>query len=187
MVSPELTVESSSPLALPQPIELRDVAELAEAADRVVERFVRGYSGLLPGVEIHHIGATAMPFGHTKGDVDLNLRVCASDFANVADVLRRTCRAAQSEHWTDTFASFACDGYELPLGLQLTQAGSESDFLLELRDRLRSDSALLRRYDDCKLTAAPRGAGEYWRAKDAFLSNVLRPRREQSSDRPQNH
>jgi hypothetical protein len=83
MVPPEFTEERSSPLALPQPIELRDVAELAEAAERVVERFVRVYSGLLPGVEIHHIGATAMPFGHTKGDVDLNLRVCASDFAKV--------------------------------------------------------------------------------------------------------
>jgi GrpB-like predicted nucleotidyltransferase (UPF0157 family) len=160
-------------LALPNPVELRDVGELAEAADRLVERFQRAYSGLLPGVEIHHIGATAMPFGHTKGDVDLNLRVAAPDFTYVIEVLRRTCRVAQPENWTDTFASFACDGYELPLGIQLTQVDSESDFLLALRDRLRSDAALLRRYDDCKLRAAPHGAEEYWRAKDAFLESVL--------------
>ena len=91
----------------------------------------------------------------------------------MVDVFRRTCRVAQPENWAETFASFACDGYELPLGIQLTQADSESDFLLALRDRLRSDPALLRRYDDCKLSAAPNGAEEYWRAKDAFLGAVI--------------
>ena len=65
-------------MASPNAVELRDISEFAEAADRTFERFLRVYSGLLPGVEIHHIGATAMPFGHTKGDVDLNLRVAHS-------------------------------------------------------------------------------------------------------------
>jgi GrpB-like predicted nucleotidyltransferase (UPF0157 family) len=160
-------------VASPDAVKLRDVGEVAESADRMVEQFRRAYSGLLPGVEIHHIGATAMPFGYTKGDVDLNLRVAAPDFSDVVEVLRRTCRVAQPENWTDTFASFACDGYELPLGIQLTQVHSESDFLLALRDRLRSDTALLRRYDDCKLSAAPGGADAYWRAKDAFLGAVI--------------
>lgn len=139
----------------------------------MVEQFRRAYFGLLPGVEIHHIGATAMPFGHTKGDVDLNVRVAAHDFTDVVEVLRRTCRVAQPENWTATFASFACDGYELPLGLQITQVHSENDFLLALRDRLRSDAALLRRYDDCNLRAAPDGTDVYWRAKDAFLGAVI--------------
>jgi GrpB-like predicted nucleotidyltransferase (UPF0157 family) len=160
-------------VALPNAVELRDISEFAEAADCMFERFLRVYSSLLPGVEIHHIGATAMPFGHTKGDVDLNIRVAAPDFTYVVEVLRRTCRVAQPENWTETFASFACDGYELPLGIQLTQVDSESDFLLALRDRLRSDAALLRGYDDCKLNAAPDGPEAYWRAKDAFLGAVI--------------
>lgn len=160
-------------MASPRPIELRDVGDVAEAAARIVERFMSEYSGLLPGVEIHHIGATAMPFGHTKGDVDVNVRVCAADFSHVVGALRRTCRVAQAENWTTTFASFACDGYELPLGVQLTQIDSASDFLLSLRDRMRSDHDLLLQYDACKLRAASSGADEYWRAKDAFLSAVL--------------
>jgi GrpB-like predicted nucleotidyltransferase (UPF0157 family) len=161
------------PLALANGVELRDVGEVAETADRVVEQFRHSYASLLPGVEIHHIGATAMPFGHTKGDVDVNVRVAAPDFTNVVELFRRTCRIAQPENWTDTFASFACDGYELPLGIQITQVHSENDFLLALRDRMRSDTALLRRYDDCKLSAAPDGADAYWRAKDAFLRPVI--------------
>jgi GrpB-like predicted nucleotidyltransferase (UPF0157 family) len=159
-------------MALPNAVVLRDISEFAEAADRMLERFLRVYFSLLPGVEIHHIGATAMPFGHTKGDVDLNIRVAAPDFTYVVEALRRTCRVAQPENWTETFASFACDGYELPLDIQLTQVDSESDFLLALRDRLRSDAALLREYDDCKFSAAPDGAEGYWRAKDAFLGAV---------------
>jgi GrpB-like predicted nucleotidyltransferase (UPF0157 family) len=161
------------PVALPNAVELRDVGELAETAARVVEQFRHSYASLLPGVEIHHIGATAMPFGHTKGDVDVNLRVAAPDFTNVVERFRRTCRIAQPENWTETFASFACEGYELPLGIQITQVHSENDFLLALRDRMRSDDALLRRYDDCKLSAATEGADAYWRAKDSFLRAVI--------------
>ena len=125
---------------MPDAVDLRDVGEVAGAADRMVEQFRHAYSPLLPGAEIHHIDATAMPFGHTKGDVDLNIRVAALDFADVLEVLRRTCRVAQPENWTETFAS---------------------------------DAALLRRYDDCNLRAAPDGTDVYWRAKDAFLGAVI--------------
>jgi GrpB-like predicted nucleotidyltransferase (UPF0157 family) len=157
----------------PEPVELHAVAELAHAAERVVDRFASEYAGLLPGIEIQHIGATAMPFGHTKGDVDVNLRVGAHEFDGVVDVLRRTCRIAQPENWTHTFASFSLEDYELPLGAQVTVIGSKDDVLVTMRDRLRSDTDLLHRYDDCKARAAPRGAIEYWKAKDAFLGAVL--------------
>jgi hypothetical protein len=46
---------SEYPVALPDAVELCDVGELAESANRMVEQFRRAYSPLLPGVEIHHI------------------------------------------------------------------------------------------------------------------------------------
>jgi hypothetical protein len=60
---------------------LVDVGEVRRAADDVVSAFAADFSPALVGAEIHHIGATALPSGHTKGDVDVNVRVGEADFA----------------------------------------------------------------------------------------------------------
>ena len=66
-------------------------------------------------------------------------------------------------------ASFSAGGYALPLGIQVTVIGSPDDFLLTLRDRMRADPELLRRYDELKVASAAGGAQAYWEAKDRFL------------------
>ena len=60
----------------------------------------------------------------------------------------------------------------MPLGVQVTVIGSADDFLLGLRDRLRADPELLRRYDEVKAAAAAGGADAYWEAKDRFLQEL---------------
>jgi GrpB-like predicted nucleotidyltransferase (UPF0157 family) len=155
------------------PIRLVDVQEIAPTASRVVARFERDCADLLADAEIHHIGATAFPFGHTKGDVDVNVRVVQAQFPLLVAGLRERLTVAQPENWSETFASFSAAGYELPLGVQVTTIGSEDDFLLALRDRMRDDPSLLRRYDDTKVAAAADGAEAYWQAKNALLRELL--------------
>ncbi len=155
-----------------RPVQLRSVQEVAELADRIVGRFRDDVAGVFSG-EVHHIGATAMPFGHTKGDVDVNVRVGEETFSAVVSALGARFAVAQPENWTPTFASFSCDSYELPLGIQLTQIGSPDDFLLALHDRIRADHELVRRYDEIKVGAAPGGKTAYWEAKNAFLRSLL--------------
>src|SRR4051794_39704823 len=101
-------------------MKLRDVAEVAQQAEDLVARFGRDAAGALRGAEVHHIGATAMPFGRTKGDVDVNVRVDASDFAGVVAALQETFDVAQPQNWTPEFASFSTDSYPLPFGIQVT-------------------------------------------------------------------
>ena len=96
-----------------------------------------------------------------------------AQFPAVVNALGEGLDVAQPENWTATFASFSSDGYAFPLGVQVTVIGSPSDFLLALRDRMRSDASLLRRYDNIKVAAASGGADSYWRAKDALLQAVL--------------
>jgi GrpB-like predicted nucleotidyltransferase (UPF0157 family) len=158
----------------PEPVTLFDVAELDGAAAEVVEVFEARFRGSLGGAEVHHIGATALPFGHTKGDVDVNVRIDEADFAAIVDALSARLTVAQPENWTPTFASFSADGYALPLGVQVTVIGSADDFLLSLRDRMRADPDLLRRYDEAKVASASAGAEAYWEAKDRFLQELRR-------------
>ena len=155
------------------PVRLVDINEVSTAALETVAAFEREHADALAGTEVHHIGATALPFGHTKGDVDVNVRVSAARFAAVVAALRERLAVAQPGSWTATFASFSVDGYPLPLGVQVTVAGSADDFLLALRDRMRADPELLRRYDEAKLAAAHAGAVAYWRAKVELLRELL--------------
>jgi GrpB-like predicted nucleotidyltransferase (UPF0157 family) len=156
------------------PVSLFDVAEIREVASDVVAAFEADWRNGLAGAEIHHIGATALPAGRTKGDVDVNVRVSRERFAPVVELLSSQLAIAQPENWTPTFASFSAPGYQLPLGVQVTVIGSDGDFLLDLRDRLRADPELLRRYNELKAEAAPGGSDLYWQAKDQFLQ-ALRP------------
>jgi GrpB-like predicted nucleotidyltransferase (UPF0157 family) len=135
--------------------------------------FERDFSEQLAGAEVHHIGATALPFRHTKGDVDANVRVEDSRFTELVAALSECIAIAQPDNWSESFASFSTDAYDLPLGVQVTSKGTKDDFLLGLRDRMRSDPALLRRYDQAKLAAAAAGADAYWAAKNAILSDLL--------------
>jgi GrpB-like predicted nucleotidyltransferase (UPF0157 family) len=155
------------------PVELRDVSEVAELAGQVVARFEQDLAAVVGDVEVHHIGATAMPFGHTKGDVDVNIRVERRTFPKVVVALRKQHEVAQPDNWTATFASFSTDRYPLPLGVQVTVIGSADDVLLSLRDRMRSEPDLLRRYDERKVSAAPRGQSAYWEAKNDLLQEIL--------------
>jgi GrpB-like predicted nucleotidyltransferase (UPF0157 family) len=157
------------------PISLVDVVEISRVAAEVVAAFKANLSGSLRGAEIHHIGATALPFGHTKGDVDVNVRVGKDHFAAAVESLSARLVIAQPENWTPTFASFSADGYPLPLGVQVTVIGSADDFLLALRDRMRADPEVLRRYDDAKVASAAAGAEAYWRAKDRVLKDLQTP------------
>jgi len=158
-------------------VTLLDVRDVAPAACDVISRFERDFAAALAGLEVHHIGATSLPFGHTKGDVDVNVRATPQAFAPLVAELGKRLSEAQRENWTPTFASFSSSAYALPLGIQVTVIGSRDDFLLALRDRMRDDPELLRRYDDAKVAAASGGAEAYWSAKDALLRVVLSDQR----------
>jgi GrpB-like predicted nucleotidyltransferase (UPF0157 family) len=122
---------------------------------------------------MHHIGATSLPFGQTKGDVDVNVRVDEAQFPLTVTALSERLTVAQPENWSETFASFSANGYELPLGVQVTVIDSNDDFLLPLRDRMRADPSLLRRYNEIKVSAASEGAEAYWKAKNDLLRDIL--------------
>jgi GrpB-like predicted nucleotidyltransferase (UPF0157 family) len=155
------------------PVTLVDVQEIAGVARRVITEFERDFGDALAHAQVHHIGATALPFGQTKGDVDVNVRVGEAQFPMTVSALGERLTVAQPENWSETFASFSAKGYELPLGVQVTVIDSKDDFLLPLRNRMRADPSLLRRYNDIKVAAALEGAEAYWKAKDEILRENL--------------
>jgi GrpB-like predicted nucleotidyltransferase (UPF0157 family) len=156
----------------PEPVRLRSTSELAEISDQVMSELETILRELLPACQVEHIGATSMPDGVTKGDVDLNIRVSPDDFAHAVEALRGPFPVAQPDNWTPTYASFSDPHRALPVGLQVTAIGSPDDFLVPLRDLMRTDAALRHEYDRRKREAAPLGLDGYWAAKNAFLTEI---------------
>jgi GrpB-like predicted nucleotidyltransferase (UPF0157 family)/GNAT superfamily N-acetyltransferase len=154
------------------PVRLWPVEELATDVEAVLQEVRRELRLLAPGVEVEHIGATAMADGLTKGDVDVNLRVDADRFDPVVVALSTRFDIAQPLNWTGTYASFSGTRRGVPVGLQVTVEGSDDDVLVVLRDRLRDDGDLRRRYDAIKRENAAAGRDAYWRAKDDFLRRI---------------
>jgi GrpB-like predicted nucleotidyltransferase (UPF0157 family) len=155
------------------PMTLVDVREIIPIAQHLVASFERDHADLLADAEVHHIGATSLPFGYTKGDVDVNVRVDEAVFPPIVAAFGERLATAQPDNWSATFASFSADGYALPLGVQVTVIGSDADFLLALRDRMRADPPALQRYKAIKQAAASEGPDAYCSAKDRLLRELL--------------
>lgn len=154
------------------PVCLRPVQELRTTVERVLGQIRADLDRLVPGSSVEHIGATALPDGVTKGDLDVNLRIGANEFGDVVERLSARFEIAQPQNWTPTYASFTDSGRALPVGIQVTVEGSPDDFLVAQRDRLLADDRLRREYERVKREAAPSGPDAYWSAKDAFLGRI---------------
>lgn len=132
---------------------------------------------LLPGSpsspEVHHVGATSIPGSWTKGDLDVCVRVSMEQFPAADEVLARNfARNVGSTH-TSTYSSFKDDGAEPQLGIQLVVAGGPEDFFLRLRDRLRTDGALVERLNTLRLRHEGGDMASYRDEKGEFYEIVL--------------
>ena len=153
------------------------VDEFRSQADSIVATVSASIVCFLGGVEIDHIGATAIPGALTKGDVDILVRVPRKDFPSAVATCKGRYAIHQPENWTDDFASFKDDiTFSLPLGIQMVVKDSGSDFFLYLRDRLRTDPQLLTEYNQLKTRHGGGKPGNYWRAKNRFFERMLAER-----------
>lgn len=150
--------------------EVRDSAAATFAEHRAV------VGALIPGAEVEHVGATAVPGAVTKGDVDVLVRVGEPDFPAAVEVLARRYAIHQPDQWTPTFASFRDPQAPEPgVGVQLVVAGSDFDACFgPFRDALIEDAALLAAYNECKRRLDGLGYDAYTEQKAEFVERVLR-------------
>lgn len=157
-----------------------DAERARAAADALFEKTADALLRLLPvSADIRHVGATAVPGCITKGDLDIVVRVAATDFAAADAVLAARYSRNQGSARTDTFAAFEDDAVEPHLGIQLAVIDSADDFFHQFAYALRENSDLLARYNALKKSFDGRPMAEYRAAKDEFIAATLagtRPR-----------
>jgi GrpB-like predicted nucleotidyltransferase (UPF0157 family) len=131
---------------------------------------------LLPHADVQHVGSTAVPGSLTKGDLDIQVRVPASRFAeSEATLALHYPRNLKSTHTTE-FAAFEDPSKDPPLGVQLTAIGGTLDIFWALREILLRRSDLRTEYDELKRVYEGRDMKAYRAAKQKFFSRVRRLR-----------
>lgn len=153
---------------------VRDAAfDTAVAArfDAVVARL----ASIRPGLEVRHVGATAVPGLATKGDLDVTVRVDAADFDAVVAALDAAGLARNpGAHASATGRSFDLDdgAGAVEVGVHVVVRGSDSDDQWHFTRLLRLDPRLAARLDHLKRHHDGGDMAVYRAAKSAFFDGL---------------
>jgi acyl-CoA thioester hydrolase len=153
---------------------VRDAALDAAVADRVAAVVAR-LQALTPGLEVRHVGATAVPGLATKGDLDVAVRVDAADFSAIVAALD----AAGLSRTPGAYASSTGCSFDLDdgrdgvgVGVHVVVRGSDDDDQWHFTRLLRLDSRLVRRLDALKRQHDCGDMAVYRAAKSAFFEGL---------------
>ena len=156
------------------PFRLADTEAAREAADRLYAETIEWLRPVLPeSAEIHHVGATAIPGCLTKGDLDMVVRVEASDFPAADRALDSRYARNTGSVRTECFSAFEQPESVPPLGIQLTAKGGAYDFFHLFVARLLAEPALVACYNDLKRRFEGKPMEDYRAAKSDFIGHVL--------------
>jgi hypothetical protein len=155
------------------PVRFRPSAELAQTAARVLARERRRIGRLPPGSELVLTGASSHPELLTAGDIDLHLRVPATEWRNLVERLRFVYRVVLPEIWQEGFATFEVAGGNPPVGIAVTAIDGEHDRRFRAAwARLAADAAARAAYNELKRTHDGGPEAEYRAAKSAFFDRL---------------
>jgi GrpB-like predicted nucleotidyltransferase (UPF0157 family) len=127
----------------------------------------------IPDAEILHVGSTAVPGSLTKGDLDIQVRVSAEQFASVREKLAGFYAVNEGGFSGHDAISFEDYGSDPHVGVHLTVRGGSGDVQAAFRDLLLASEALRQEYDELKRAYDGDSMEEYRLAKAEFVSRVL--------------
>ena len=128
---------------------------------------------IVPDAMIFHIGSTAIPGSLTKLDLDVQVIVAAERFEEAQRALAASFERNEGNPPTATFASFKDDSSPIPLGVQLTSAGSKDDLDLQRIQTLLAKPENVASYNALKRAHEGRSMKAYREAEAAYLQQLL--------------
>lgn len=137
-------------------------------------RYEREVKNLLPNARVEHVGASSIPLAISKGDLDIFIGV-ESDELNAAIELLTTLGFQEK---ADTLRTSELCMLESTSGddvaFQLVANGSEFEFFLIFRDKLRAAPSLVQQYNALKMSCEGQSQDDYRRKKSDFINHVLK-------------
>lgn len=134
----------------------------------------KGLVQLLPTARIEHIGSSSIPGAISKGDLDIFLGVQSENFNETVELLKNHGFFEKQETLrTEALCMMLTRNYKDDVAIQVVANGSEFEFFLEFRNRLRASPALVDQYNQLKRNCQAMTHDEYRDVKSLFIQSVL--------------
>jgi GrpB-like predicted nucleotidyltransferase (UPF0157 family) len=132
---------------------------------------------MVPGAQIEHVGSTAIPGSLTKGDLDIQVRVLAAQYAAAKERLCQLLDVNAGGFSAHDAISFEDYRHVPHVGIHLTVVGGSADIQWRFRDLLLAFESLRLEYDDLKRRFEGQSMERYRAAKADFVDRVLNEHR----------
>lgn len=141
--------------------------------EKLFLRYKSKIEEVLPDVRVEHIGASAIPTAISKGDLDIFVGVEAFELERAVQLLV----TLGFQEKFDTLRTLELCMLESSstedVAIQVVASGSEFEFFLIFRDKLRSNMSLVQQYNELKLSCEGLSQDTYRLKKSAFIEQVL--------------
>ncbi|HEY0886081.1 MAG TPA: GrpB family protein [Ramlibacter sp.] len=155
-------------------IRLLTPSEYQPEAAAAFAVIARRLMGVLPSIQVEHVGASAVPGAISRGDLDILVLVDAASFDVTHAAIKRLGFAEKPGTLrTAGLCMLVPTAEQEDVAVQLVAKGSEFEFFLTFRDALRARRDLVVEYNELKERAASLGEDGYREAKNGFIRRVL--------------
>ncbi len=129
---------------------------------------------LIPQARVEHVGASSVKGCVSKGDLDILVAVNQDDFEHSIDLIKTLDFYEKRDTLrTHDLCMFVTDRYQEDVAIQLIVSGSSFEDFIKFRDILRSDSKVLTKYNQLKMSSKGLSQVDYRSKKNDFISSIM--------------
>ena len=147
--------------------------EYQASCENLYRKYELEIAALLPDAFIEHIGASSIPNAVSKGDLDILVGVNGKELENAVKLLSTLGFNEKSDTLRTPELCMLENSSGEDVAFQVVANGSEFDFFVGFRDKLRKSPELVQRYNELKMSCTGWSHEEYRRKKSAFIERVL--------------
>jgi GrpB-like predicted nucleotidyltransferase (UPF0157 family) len=145
-----------------------------QSCNELFSRYKIDIQKIIPNARVEHVGSSSIPDAISKGDLDIFVGVETSQLAFSVDLLLAE---MEFQEKTDTLRTPELCMLESTTGdnvaLQVVANGSEFEFFLTFRDKLKENTKLVHQYNELKQSCEGLSQDEYRQKKSEFIALVL--------------
>jgi len=127
---------------------------------------------LIPHARIEHVGSTSVPGAISKGDLDVFIGVEPEVLEDSVKILKAL-NFREKIETLRTKELCMLESVSENVAFQIVANGSEFEFFIEFREKLRNSKELLNQYNQIKLKCSHLSEERYRNLKSEFIESVL--------------
>ena len=155
-------------------MEFVEQSKFLPRIEEIFDELSQRLRSILPDSRIEHVGSSSIPGTISKGDLDIFVGVSPLEFEQSISLVQSIGFYEKSDTMrTDSLRMMVSDDYKEDVAIQIVANGSEFECFIDFRDKMRSSSELVLKYNRLKQNCRGMCHGQYREVKSSFIETVL--------------